>query len=109
MPLQPSSGLWYNRGYGALAQLVARFNGIEEVTSSNLVRSKFSLSSFTPLFRAQLSVMGKRLKERRFGITAFSLVTLVPYLVPFTVLVYGYGRDTNSKHHDLPIILKSSN
>ena len=24
---------------GALAQLVARFNGIEEVTSSNLVRS----------------------------------------------------------------------
>lgn len=27
--------------HGALAQLVARFNGIEEVTSSNLVRSKF--------------------------------------------------------------------
>lgn len=43
--LSAQSKLWYKSSVGALAQLVARFNGIEEVTSSNLVRSTNIFSS----------------------------------------------------------------
>lgn len=44
-------------GDGALAQLVARFNGIEEVTSSNLVRSTNSVSLLDRLFAIQVFII----------------------------------------------------
>jgi hypothetical protein len=59
--------------YGALAQLVARFNGIEEVTGSNPVRSKF------------LTMIKKRSdvepKKNSFATVAASIVLLTMGLI----------------------------
>ncbi len=50
LPLISSEARRRQYEYGVIAQLVARLNGIQEVTSSNLVSSTTEIGGFRPPF-----------------------------------------------------------
>lgn len=72
----PVSGCGIRNYCGALAQLVARFNGIEEVTGSTPVRSRISSSKAAPddnrsiTRRIDIQPLGQVVEPQHLGLDA---------------------------------------